>query len=62
MTDGQSSEEVARVVVNLEIIGRDAKKPSGKWRESDELVSHIAYQMFLLTSAPIGKHRFDRRE
>jgi hypothetical protein len=30
MTDGQSSEEVARVVVNLVIIGKEAKKPSGE--------------------------------
>jgi hypothetical protein len=29
LTDGQSSEEVAKVVMNLVIIGREAKKPSG---------------------------------
>jgi hypothetical protein len=29
VTDGQSSEEVAKVVVNLVIIGKEAKKPSG---------------------------------
>jgi hypothetical protein len=33
VTDGQSSEEVARVVVNLVIIGKDAKKSSGEWTD-----------------------------
>ncbi len=28
MTDGQSSEEIARVILNLIIIGKEAQKPS----------------------------------